>query len=409
MINYMDRQTLSLTITYVYDQFGKDPALYGFTETCFSVAFALGALLVGWLADRWNIFWIYPATVTLWSVAGFATGFAEGWLGLMVCRFFLGLAEAGHWPCALRTTQHLLPPDQRSMGNGILQSGAAIGALITPFVVVALVQQSEQWRRPFWVVGGLGLSWVALWLLWVRPRDLPTFRPQKRSANGAFPDKDESPPYAFLRDRRFWVLVVVVISINIAWHYFRAWLTQVMDASGYSRDESIMFNSAYYIAADAGSLSVGFATLFLGRRGVSVYSARVWMFAGCTLLTLLGVVVAFLAQGVLFLILLLVIAFGSLGLFPIYYSFSQDITVRHQGKVNGTLGFLNWMAVAGLQALIGLLVKWTGSHAVGMVICSLAPVAGLAALLVFWRRPGVGRARNDKSEKSEADRASAKR
>jgi ACS family hexuronate transporter-like MFS transporter len=237
------------------------------------------------------------------------------------------------------------------------------------------------------VIGGLGLTWVALWLLWVRPRDLPSFQPRSNPGQGAVAYKpEERSSVQFLRDRRFWVLVVVVVSINIAWHYFRAWLTQVLEDRGYTRNEAVLFNSPYYIAADAGSLCVGFGSLYLARHGHSVYGARMWMFLACTLLTLLGVVVAFLPQGVLLLVLLLLIAFGSLGLFPTYYSFSQDLTVRNQGKVNGTLGFINWLAVAAHQALIGKLVEWTDSHNWGMVISSLAPVAGLLALVVFWRR-----------------------
>jgi len=393
MLNYMDRQTLSVIVDpYIYDEFGKSPGWYGLTESAFAMAFALGALLVGWMADRWNIYLIYPAAVAVWSLAGFATGFVQDWTGLILCRFLLGLAEAGHWPCSLRTTQHLLPAEKRSLGNGILQSGAALGAIATPFIVVGLVRQAADWPYPFWVIGCLGMAWVVLWLVWVRPRDMHDPRPaQQPGAPDLEADRSRTRVrMPFLVDRRFWVLAIVVVSINIAWHYFRAWLTQVLRALGYDRDEAILFNSAYYFAADAGSLCVGFATLFLIRRGLPVHRARVFVFAACTALTLLGVVVALLPRGPLVLVLLLVIAFGSLGLFPNYYSFTQEITVEHQGKVTGTLSCINWLAVAVLQAVIGQLVEWTGSHAVGMVLCSLAPLAGLAALVFYWETPGAG-------------------
>jgi ACS family hexuronate transporter-like MFS transporter len=388
MINYMDRQTLSLTADPIYGEFGHDPAMYGYTESAFAVAFALGALLVGWSADRWTIFWIYPTTVAVWSLAGFATGFVQGWAGLMACRFLLGLAEAGHWPCALRTTQHLLPPHQRSLGNGIMQSGAAIGAILTPLLVLGLVGRPDEWRRPFWAIGALGLTWVCLWFVWLRPRDLPSFGDPSRAAQ---PDESARPveaaSFRYLADRRFWVLAVVVVSINIAWHYFRAWLPQVMGDSGYTHHDAVLFNSAYYIAADVGSIAVGFGTLGLARRLASVHRARVIMFVACTLLTMLGVVAAFLPKGPVLLGLLLVIAFGSLGLFPNYYSFQQEISVRNQGKVTGTLGFINWLAIALLQAGIGVSRDLTGSFVAGMIFASLAPAAGVVALVFFWREP----------------------
>src|SRR5262249_23322121 len=256
-----------------------------------------GALLVGWMADQWNIFWIYPGAVVIWSLAGFCTGFVQGWVGLMFCRFLLGLAEAGHWPCSLRTTQHLLPVEKRSVGKGILQSGAAMGAIITRFVVVARVGQSADWPYPFWVVGGLGLSWVVLWFCTIRPRDLATPRASAVVETIKLsPETEPKPgPWHFFRDRRYWVLVAIVVSINMPWHYFLFWLPPFLDSLGYEWNDAIMFTSAYFLAADAGSLAAGFATLFLIGRGIPVHRARVLTFGACALLTVLGVVVAFLS------------------------------------------------------------------------------------------------------------------
>src|SRR5262249_17403879 len=134
----------------------------------------VGAIIFGWMADRWNVTLLYPLAVLAWSAAGFATGLVQGFVGLLLCRSLLGLAEAGNWPCALRTTQHLLSPSQRSMGNSILQSGAAIGAIVTPLLFAWLVVGGEAgaWRPLFMIVGAIGVSWVLLWFVLVRRRDL---------------------------------------------------------------------------------------------------------------------------------------------------------------------------------------------------------------------------------------------
>src|SRR5262249_60595515 len=133
-----------------------------------------GAICIGWMADRWNVRWIYAASVFVWSLAGFATGLANGFAALRMCLFFLGLAEAGNWPCALRTTQRILPPAQRTMGNGILQSGAAIGAILPPIIIerLAPMEMSGSWRYPFMVIGAAGATWAVLWLLSIRSSDL---------------------------------------------------------------------------------------------------------------------------------------------------------------------------------------------------------------------------------------------
>jgi len=172
MVNYMDRLTLNQMSKRVMDELGFDERGYGEIESAFAYAFAVGAILAGWMADRWNVRWIYPTALLLWSAAGFATGLVQSFFGLLACRFFLGLSEAGHWPCALRTTQRILPPAERSMGNSILQSGAAVGAILTPLLILALPKGPDTWRYPFLIVGGAGVTWVVLWLASVRSADL---------------------------------------------------------------------------------------------------------------------------------------------------------------------------------------------------------------------------------------------
>jgi ACS family hexuronate transporter-like MFS transporter len=436
MLNYMDRLTLNLMSVRILGEFHLDERDYGRLESAFAYAFALGAIVVGWMADRWNVRWIYAAAVVAWSAAGFLTGLAQGFLGLLLCRFLLGLAEAGNWPCALRTTQHIIPPAQRSLGNGILQSGAALGAILTPLIVLVLIGWTDTWRYPFLAVGALGLTWVVLWLFSVRHQDLaldrPTPGPSLVAILGwliALLAADElaqalraewlpceragfvltvklavtglgiAGVYGWLRRatghdaelarrdffRRFWVLVVLVVAINTTWHFFRAWLPLFLQKQhDYTEDQAGLFMSAYYVATDLGSLSVGFTAFWLTRRGWSVHLSRVLVFLTCAALTTLSVLAAFLPAGPLLLGVLLVIGFGALGLFPNYYSFSQELTVRHQGKLTGALGCINWLAMALLHAGVGDSIKRTGSYSLGVALAGLAPLVGCGVLAVFW-------------------------
>src|SRR5439155_379748 len=75
---------------------------------------------------------------------------------------------------------HILPPAQRTLGNSILQSGAAIGAILTPLLIRWITP--EHWRTTFVLVGLLGFAWVVLWLASVRTADLKIARhPDTRS------------------------------------------------------------------------------------------------------------------------------------------------------------------------------------------------------------------------------------
>src|SRR5262249_2587450 len=141
-----------------------------------------------------------------------ATG-EQAYLGFLVCRVVLGFFEAGHWPCALVTTQTILTRSDRSFGNSILQSGAAIGAIVTP-IIVELVRTEEPggWRPPFRVIGCIGLIWILPWLIMVRTADLDRRAPEEETAAAAHEQPGLSPTDFW---RMFAVLVVVVLAINL--------------------------------------------------------------------------------------------------------------------------------------------------------------------------------------------------
>ncbi len=83
--------------------------------------------------------------------------------------------------------------------------------------------------------------------------------------------------------RRFWVLVVLVVTINTTWHFFRPWLPLFLQEQlGYDEKTATGFMTPYYIAADVGSLTAGASALYLARRGRTVHASRVYVFAACT-------------------------------------------------------------------------------------------------------------------------------
>src|SRR5262249_60457463 len=103
----------------------------------------------------------------------------------------------------------------------------------------------------------------------------------------------------------------------------------------------------------------------------------------------LSTVIAVLPAGPLLLVLLLVIGFAALGMFPNYYSFSQEITVQYQGKVTGALGCTCWLSMSLLHELAGDLIQRTGSYSLGVAVAGPLPLLGPFALLGFWgQTPG---------------------
>ena len=129
-----------------------------------SGSFAVGSLVFGFFADKMSVRILYPAVLFCWSVMGFLSGTVKDYEGLLACRALLGLFEAGHWPCAIKTTFALLSEKDRTLGNSVLQSGASIGAIITPQIMkVMMTQHPGSWRAPFIVVGAVAAMKFQYW------------------------------------------------------------------------------------------------------------------------------------------------------------------------------------------------------------------------------------------------------
>ncbi|MEW6302038.1 MAG: MFS transporter [Verrucomicrobiota bacterium] len=380
-INYMDRQTLANAAVRITREFELSQEQYGNLELAFGWAFAAGSLVFGWLADRVAVRWLYPAVLALWSLVGFATGLVETYSGLLVCRTLLGLFEAGHWPCAIKTTQRLLESKDRTMGNSVLQAGTSVGAVITPLLMnLLMTDEAGSWRFSFQAIGAIGLLWIFFWFAMIRKNEMGVIR--------AAPSSSATADHSFWRvlfSRRFIIILFIISLINTAWQLLRAWLPKFMiEGRGYAESAALNFNALFYVATDIGCLGAGAATLWLHRRALSVHSARLVTFACCAALTALGVFASTLPKGWPLLAVLLLVGAGALGLFPTYHALTQELTPIHQGKVTGIAGVVAWAIGSPAHKFFGRYIDQTGSFDRGLAIAGLLPVLAFLALWLFW-------------------------
>jgi ACS family hexuronate transporter-like MFS transporter len=254
-------------------------------------------------------------------------------------------------------------------------------------VKLLLTQDPESWRRPFLVIGIGGCSWIFFWLLSVRPRDLRAPAPA-RSAEAFRPvEEDQSSFLEVILSARFLSLAIMVVCINLNWHLFRVWLPLFLqEARDYSENEMFNFTTWYFVAADIGSLTAGALSGWLAHRGFSVFGARMSVFAGCCLLTLLTTAAAFLPAGPLLLATLLAVAFGGLGLFTAYYSLTQDLSQKHQGKNSGLLATITWLVTAAFHPLFGAYLDRTKNYDLVVGAMGWLPLLALGAVLLLWNR-----------------------
>ncbi len=329
----------------------------------------------------------------------------------------MGFFESGHWPCALVVTHAILRSDQRALGNSILQSGASIGAIITPVVINQMVYGStspDAWRPPFLVIGSVGLLWVIAWFAIIRPGTIQSPQVPSSGSDVASDGKSSLPSgsvidsirksrgdpvkyvistamgtlrfgHNMVMQPKFWALFVMVVCINSTWQLTRAWLPKFLrEGRAYEESTALYFMSVYYVATDVGCLLAGAGALWLARRGMTAHSSRLIVYGVCCLLSALTILAAQQPAGPLLLAILLFIGAGTLGLFPCYYSFTQEIDAINLGKITGLLSFLGWLVSSQLQSQFGKQVDATKSFDLAFAYVGLAPIIGLAAMLILW-------------------------
>ena len=396
LVNYMDRQALANTQRYLLAEFEPDPdrqnRVYADVQFAFGLSFALFQVAAGFLIDRFSLRWLYLGAIVVWSAAGVATGFVPaGAVGLlMACRVVLGLGEAFNWPCAVATVRRLIPRESRGLANGIFHSGASLGALAMPLVVLLLVDPATGagWRELFVAVGVLGFVWVGAWLGFTRGDRAGVIDgpPLRDSA------ADDGPGPALLAvfgQRTFWIALVTLVSVNITWHFYNQWfprfLTQDVKVSGTTEQWVV---AGFYVSADLGSLAFGRLSLSLARAGYTVERSRQIVMTLIALLTLSATVPACYAFGgaepsrwVCF----FGVAAAAMGGFSVAFALIQDVAGRHTAQVLGIAGCTSWLAISAVTQFVGGYAA-PGKYVELFLVIGCVPLVA-AAVGFLWPRP----------------------
>src|ERR1700733_7340890 len=171
VLNYLDRQTMSILAPSLQKELHLDNEALGWLFAVFYYSYTFAQMAVGPVLDRVNLRWAFASAVCLWSVVSVLTGLANGFVGLLIFRLFLGVVESANWPGGMRVIARLMEPRERTLGNGIFTSGTSVAALVAPGLILGIAAYLG-WRLTFVVVGSLGAFWVGGWILVTRGREL---------------------------------------------------------------------------------------------------------------------------------------------------------------------------------------------------------------------------------------------
>jgi MFS transporter, ACS family, hexuronate transporter len=167
LLNYLDRVVLSLVSPILRKEFDLTQMDYAVAINAFLCAYGVMYLGSGLVLDRIGSRAGLGYFVAFWSLACVLHAAISGFYSLVVYRFLLGIFEPGGWTGAVKTVSERFSPAQRSLAAGIFTSGAGIGSLVAPPLVVWL-SLHYGWRSAFLLAGLAGLIWLPLWLFATR-------------------------------------------------------------------------------------------------------------------------------------------------------------------------------------------------------------------------------------------------
>jgi ACS family hexuronate transporter-like MFS transporter len=283
VVNYLDRQSLSVAQVVIQDDFQIGEQEYSWIVAGFTIAYLLTQPLAGRLLDWLGTRVGFIVSVGWWSAASMLHALAGGWGSMAACRFLLGVGEAGSFPGAAKTVGEWFPPRERTLATGIYNSGASIGAMVAPPVVGAIILWWN-WRLAFVLTGAIGFLWVILWAIFYRPvAQHPWLRPKERALiEGGRQELAvaEPPPgrgawRVVLSQRNFWGIALARFLSEPAWQFFTYFIPLYMKTEhGWHLKDVALFAWVPFLASDLGCLFGGALPPLFQKLGLKLLTAR---------------------------------------------------------------------------------------------------------------------------------------
>ncbi len=383
-INYLDRQVIAtlkdtLQTAGVWNEIG-----YSWVVFAFQTAYAIGLLVAGrvmdWLGTRKG----FSLSVLVWSLAAMGHALVTTVIGFSIARFALGLGEAGNFPACIKTVAEWFPKRERALATGIFNAGTNIGVLVAA-VSVPFLTLNFGWRWTFIVTGLTGFVWIALWLaMYRRPEEHPRLSARELDYIRSDPQTGEAhiPWRRLLPYRQTWAFAIGKFMTDPIWWIYLFWLPDFLKKSyGIDLKNIGLPLIVVYLIADIGSVTGGWISSTMIKRGVSVNRARKTAMLICAL-AVVPVVFAAKASNVWIAVLLVGLAAAAhQGWSANIFTTSSDMFPRQAvGSVVGIGGMAGAIGGMLISKVVGYILQFSGSY---VPIFIIAGSTYLVALLII--------------------------
>jgi ACS family hexuronate transporter-like MFS transporter len=403
VINYIDRQSLSvLWPEIVKDLFPDESAferkqIYANISIIFVFSYAFGQAIFGKIFDWVGTRLGFVLAIGVWSIATALHAIAQGVVSLSIFRSILGVAEAGNWPGAAKSNAEWFPTKERALAQGIFNSGAAIGGIIS-IPLIAFMTIYFSWKMIFILVGVIGLLWLIPWVILVKapPKTHPWLTSEEREyiltgQQTTEADKETEEEYdpttaQVLSHKQSWGVIIASAAIDPIWWLFVFWIPIYLNEV-YGMDvKSIgIYGWVPYVGAMFGAWFGGLLAQNRMKAGWNVNKTRkLTITLGCFIMLPALLAMANPGAPVVAVLIMAVILFGFQTAIGNIQTLPSDL---FSGNTVGTLaGFSGMAAKLGAVGLTSL-VPWLtadGNYSPAFVIgASLAVIAMLSVWILI--------------------------
>jgi MFS transporter, ACS family, hexuronate transporter len=282
VINYLDRQTLSLLAPYLKLEYHWTNTDYANLVIGFRIAYSLGQTVFGRVMDRIGTRRGLSLTVAFYSVVSVLTSLANGFYSFAAFRFLLGAGESANWPAATKAVSEWFPKRERGLATALFDSGSSIGGAISAWLILWIYFRWG-WRPAFAIPGMLGFLWLIVWRwLYHSPESHPRISETERQLILA--DKLESQPHSDSRNPlgwrillglpQTWGTIIAKALTDPVWFFVTDWFPIYLVAKGIELKSGLIAIWIPFLAADLGNFFGGGISGYLMKHGWSLGSAR---------------------------------------------------------------------------------------------------------------------------------------
>jgi AAHS family 4-hydroxybenzoate transporter-like MFS transporter len=158
-----DLQSMALAAPSIAAEWGVEPRSFGPVFTATPVGMVFGALLLGFMADRWGRKVPVVIATTLFGLFTLLTPFATTIEAMAVCRFLMGLGTGGILPNLIALVSEYTPQRRRASLTTLAFSAIPFGSMIGGLLATWLIP-TFGWRSVFYVGGVIPLL-IAAWAI----------------------------------------------------------------------------------------------------------------------------------------------------------------------------------------------------------------------------------------------------